>query len=200
MKRKELKRIVGFFSLLFVLTSTPVFAQVEVSVEGDHVRFLKGGKEYIAPIAATSKLAAVYIVYPKRDFSEYILGPDPKLYFATERKSRAAEPKEWEKLEREWKQIQKSVSFGHISGGVKVDASRRYTLLGVTSIDDFRLVNVFKVEYLNTGRENVEVLDYHTFKIQPEPNKPFLLGRDNGKFVPVTTEAGAQVVKIAITP
>lgn len=186
--------------LLFVLSSIPIFAQVEVSVEGDHVLFLKGEKEYIAPIATPTKLAAVYIMYPKRDFSEYVQGPDPKLYFTTERRSRAAEPKEWEKLEREWKKIQKQVAFGRISGGVQVDASRRYIFLGTTSIDDFRLVNVFKVEYLNTGKEGVEVFDYNTFKIQPEPNKPFLLGRDNGKFVPVTTEAGAQVVKIATAP
>lgn len=184
--------------LLFTLNSTPVFAQVEVSVEGNYVLFLKGEKEYIAPVGTPTKLAAVHVSYPKRDFSEYIFNPDPYLYYATDRRSRAAEPKEWEKFEREWKQLQKQVAFGSISGGVQVDSFRRYTFLGTTSIDDLRLVNVFRVEYLNTGREGVEVLDYSTFKIQPELNKPFLLGRDNGKFVPViTTEAGAQLVKIA---
>lgn len=181
----------------FLIGSVPtLWAGIQVSVEGEYVYFRNGNKRFAAPITTPTNLVAVLVVYEKRDFSEYILAPG-LITFPEKHNNRWANDTEWTKLKKEWAKIQKQVTFLDILGGVKVDTFRRYTLLGTTTSSDSKLIHVFKVEYLGTGKEGVEVIDWNLFKMHPEENsRSFFLGRDNGRLVPVFQENGVQFVRV----
>ncbi len=195
--KKNLIVIVATFALTALTVNA---APITVSVQGNFITFQKEGssKAFMAKVDKPQELAAVYIIYPKRDFSEYVLGPN--LYaIHLNHAERRADEKEWKRLEGEWKQIVKTVSFSGISGEVSVDTSRKYTLVGTAlgSTQDLpNLLLTFKVTYVNTGKEGVEVIPWERFKIRPEEGKTFLMGTDNGMYVPVFEQNGEHLVKV----
>lgn len=186
---------------LLVFGSVAAFGQIQVSIDGDYVHFSRVGtkdgteKTFIAPLTNPGELATVHISYPKQDRSEYVITSGH--YFPTERDLRYATVKEWKKLATEWTQIKKQVTFLRIEGSVVVDKMRRYTFVGTTVNDAHQLMHVFKVYYLNTGKEGIQVLDWGLFKVHPAGPEPFFLGREHGKLMPVAIQDGPPVVRVA---
>lgn len=175
-------------SLLALVSTIVAIGQIQVSIDGDYVHFSKTRtkdgttKTFISSLASPSELVTVHISYPKQDRSEYVITSGH--YFPTERDQRYATMKEGKGLAKEWQQIQKQVTFGRIEGSVVVDRMRKYTFIGTTTDDTHRLMHVFKVQYLVTGKEGVAVLDYSLFKIHPVGTEPFYMGREHGKLLP----------------
>ncbi len=190
--------VVGF------LATPSVWGQVEVSVEEDFVIFQVGYKFFISSVESPTNLVAVRVVYPNRDFSEYILSPGgfELNTFPREHNNRRAGDKEWAGLEKEWKKLQKQVTFRSIWGKVKVNTFAQYTLVDSTVTMEKETPHafyVFKVKYLNSGKEGTELISLDRFKTHPnQKDGPFFLGTDNGMLVPVFKEEnGRFVAKIA---
>jgi hypothetical protein len=201
-KMKMLVTIAVLLAATVVAAATPI----TVSVTGDYVRFQKGDRCFVAAVEQPQKLIAVHVQYPKGDFSEYILGPDgfPSILKKEDLwgyyRDRWAEEKEWKSFQSEWKQICKIVKFDRVEGAVAVDTRQRYTLLGTASGREVKsgalILLTFKVTYLNTDKEGLEVIPWERFKVQPEEGKPFLMGRVNGMLIPVQENGGSYLVKV----
>src|SRR3989344_7170051 len=112
-----MKNKLAFLSALavFVFVTVAVAApQLAVSISGDYVLFQKQNKYFVAAVEQPKKCLAVHVLYPKRDFSEYVLTPDLSVSLYKEDlwgyyHDRRANDTEWKQFESEWKQIQKSV-------------------------------------------------------------------------------------------